>query len=219
MTQDPHRLSDDPAGPDLARALREARGDVLSPDAVARVRASLMAAGIAAGAPQAPAPLSPMAKLLGATRLRVGLVGLGVVGLGIAGVAGFASMRPASSQGLTMEETPEPHPAQPVSSPPAHPTPEPPAQPASSPPALPTPEPAAQPAATAEPPKHQMQPSSGAVPSPREGALLLEARRALGTDPARALTLVRAHELEFPASQLGPERARIAAEARQRLEK
>ncbi len=77
----------------VGRALREARGDVLSPDAVARVRASLMAAGIAADAPQGPAPRSPLAKLLGATRLRVGLVGLGVVGLGIAGVAGFAVRR------------------------------------------------------------------------------------------------------------------------------
>ena len=46
-----------------------------------------------------------------------------------------------------------------------------------------------------------------------EGALLLEARGALEHDPARALALVRAHERQFPNSQLAPERARIAAEA------
>jgi len=50
-----------------------------------------------------------------------------------------------------------------------------------------------------------------------EGALLLEARGALERDPARALALVRAHEQQFPSSQLAPERARIAAEAVRRL--
>jgi hypothetical protein len=46
-----------------------------------------------------------------------------------------------------------------------------------------------------------------------EGMLLLEARKALETDPARALALVREHEKRFPHSQLAPERARIGAEA------
>jgi hypothetical protein len=70
------------------------------------------------------------------------------------------------------------------------------------------------PAATAA----RSRPASDA-PSPREGALLLEARRALDTDPARALALVQAHRAEFPQSQLGPERAHIAGEARRRLTK
>jgi hypothetical protein len=47
--------------------------------------------------------------------------------------------------------------------------------------------------------------------------LLLEARRALDTDPARSLALVRQHQLEFPESQLAPEAARIASEANRRL--
>jgi len=52
------------------------------------------------------------------------------------------------------------------------------------------------------------------MPLPREGTLLLEARRALPRDPTRALELVRQHAREFPTSQLAPERERIAAEAR-----
>jgi hypothetical protein len=50
-----------------------------------------------------------------------------------------------------------------------------------------------------------------------EGRLLLEARRALPTDPAHALELVHAHASRFPVSQLSPERVRIEAEARKRL--
>jgi hypothetical protein len=46
--------------------------------------------------------------------------------------------------------------------------------------------------------------------------LLLEARRMVDTDPARALALVQVHEREFPNSQLARERARLAAEARRR---
>jgi hypothetical protein len=66
-------------------------------------------------------------------------------------------------------------------------------------------------------------PSSSSVarepgaPLPREGTLLLEARRLLETDPARALVLVHQHEREFPVSQLAPERTRIAAEAQRRI--
>lgn len=51
----------------------------------------------------------------------------------------------------------------------------------------------------------------------REGAILLEARRVLPSDPARALALVSKCEAEFPDSRLAPERARIAAQARSRL--
>jgi hypothetical protein len=50
--------------------------------------------------------------------------------------------------------------------------------------------------------------------TPREGLLLLRARRALPTDPALALSLVQQHETEFPASQLAPERDQIRREAR-----
>jgi hypothetical protein len=63
----------------------------------------------------------------------------------------------------------------------------------------------------------QLVASSPAPPS-TEGTLLLEARRVLGRDPARALELVRQHERAYPASQLSPERERIASEARKLLE-
>jgi hypothetical protein len=61
------------------------------------------------------------------------------------------------------------------------------------------------------------QPASPPSATPaNEGALLLEARRALDGDPARALELVREHARQFPNSQLAPERARIEAEAAKR---
>jgi hypothetical protein len=243
MMQPPHRLSDDPAKSELARALRDAQGDVLSPEAVARVRAALVVAGVVAATgapPQTPGglgagPRSPLAKLLTApARLWVGLACLG-----LAGAAGVASMRQTpshpgapsmpmdqttateSSAPVTMAEPPEP-PAQPVT---MGETPKPPVQPVDQ-GSAPTVDllPASPPTATTMATPHARASArppvtAATIPSPREGALLLEARRALGADPARALTLVRAHALEFPKSQLGPERARIAAEARQRLEK
>jgi hypothetical protein len=208
MTQAPRRLRDDPASPELARALREAQGDVLSPEALARVGAGLTAAGIAAaagaGAGMGAGLSSPAAKLLAlAARLGVGLAGLGIVG---AGVVGVASMRHASGGAAVVA----PDQAVPTTSPA-------PADQAAAPESPTFDAPAATSAApvvarpSARPP--------AAMPSPREGALLLEARRALAADPARALALVHAHETEFPQSQLGPERARIAAEARRRMEK
>jgi hypothetical protein len=238
MTQDPHRLSDDPAEPELGRALREAQGDVLSPDAVARVRSALMVAGIAAAGGASVGSLgaglrSPAAKLIaGAAGRRIGLMGLGLAGLGLAGVAGVFLMQhtashsgapvtqpdqtvetagtaPILDDGGVTSRSAELHPRTAVEVPAA--SAEPPTPPA---------QPVASTSTFARPPlKPPAQPAAEATPSPREGALLLEARRALGADPARALTLVRAHELEFPRSQLGPERARIAAEAHRRLEK
>ncbi len=221
MTQDPRRFSDDAAEPNLARALREAQGDVLSPQAVARVRTALTVAGVAAaGAGLGAAPRSSLGKLLMSTaRLRIGLAGLGIAGLGLAGAAGVAWMRhtpsPAASSDQAIETAGAALPSAGVSASTARPaetsgaeTPEPPA-------ALVAPVASTAVRSISGAPA---QPAA-APPSPREGALLLEARRALGTDPARALALVRAHEREFPRSQLGRERARIAAEARQRLEK
>ncbi len=204
MMQDPPRLSDDPGEPEIARALREAQGDVLSVDAVARVRAALTAlpGGPAAG------PRSPMARLLtGATPLRIGLAGLVLAGLGLGGAA---AMRHAPSPPVAL---PAPRVDQGSALPPEEVSVPPPADapPASVPSA--TTVGAARARASARPS------STAAGPTPREGALLLEARRALDGDPARALALVRAHEQEFPASQLRSERARIAAEARQRLER
>jgi hypothetical protein len=209
MTQDPRRLRDDPTAPEVAQALRGAQGDVLSPDAVARVRAGLAAAGVvgAGMGALAAAPRSPAAKLLGVA-LRVGLAGLG-----LAGVVGIASMRHAPGAAEAPSTTGE---ATPASIPPA---PAPPPVGAPAPPAIDTPAAAAPAEASATRTHASARPPAAAAPSLREGALLLEARRALEIDPARALSLVRAHETEFPRSQLAPERARIAAEARQRLAK
>ncbi len=58
------------------------------------------------------------------------------------------------------------------------------------------------------------------VPQPgsvSEAALLEQARRALNSDPARALALTRQYQLKFPNGVLGQEREVIAIEALRRL--
>ena len=60
-------------------------------------------------------------------------------------------------------------------------------------------------------------PEIASPPSPREGLLLMQARQALDSDPARALELVLAHERQFPRSQLAPERATLRREALARM--
>src|SRR5579864_3609615 len=96
MMDDPPRLGEDPAASDVARALREARSDVLSPEAVARVHAGLIAAGIAlphaVSGGQLPATRSPMAKLFMAAA-RVGLACLGLASLGLVGMLGVQQIR------------------------------------------------------------------------------------------------------------------------------
>jgi hypothetical protein len=54
-------------------------------------------------------------------------------------------------------------------------------------------------------------------PAPSEGALLLQARRELTSDPAGALALAREHARRFPAGALVPEREVLAIEALARL--
>jgi hypothetical protein len=212
MMQAPRRLSDDPAEPELARALREAQGDVLSPEAVARVQASLAAAGVGG-----PKPPSPMTKLVGPALAGLGLVGLGLVGLGLVGALGVASLRHRA--GAVPMDAPTPVTAD-VSAAPIVEA----ARPAPAPDSLGS-DPGTGAGAGAgrseipTKPKVRADTPAPPAPSPREGLLLLEARRALDTDPGRALALVRAHEAEFPVTQLWRERAQIAAEARQRLEK
>ncbi len=58
-------------------------------------------------------------------------------------------------------------------------------------------------------------PTSGAAPS--EGALLLQARRQLASDPAGALALTMEDARRFPAGALAPEREVLAIEALARL--
>lgn len=226
---DPPRLRDDPAAPELARELRRAQGDVLSPEAVARVQGALRAAGVAttgaaaAGALGAAASPKPLSRLFGAAmRLRIGLAVVGLA-VGVAGASRWVrraeGVLPSSS---TQPEavTPEPVVAVPVPAAPSDRAEVPPSAPsAATPPEADSPAGAPAPSAkTARPPRIGAHPAgAGGVPSPREGALLLEARRMLDAQPARALALVRTHEQEFPESQLAPERARIAAEAGRRL--
>lgn len=57
-------------------------------------------------------------------------------------------------------------------------------------------------------------PRAAAVP---EDALLEQARRALGSDPRRALSLTREHETTYPGGVLAQEREVIAIEALRRL--
>jgi hypothetical protein len=226
MTQDPPRLSHDPAGGALARALGDAQGDVLSPEAVARVQRGLAAAGVlgtpsgGGGSGSTGAPPKPLSGLLHASvPFRVGLV-LAGLGAGIAGLSRMAApahspQRSPASEQTTASVTPAPVevPASSTSAGGDAPSPPPPAIET----AIPARPPKAAPTASAPGRKSAPTPDREAVPAPREGALLLDARRALRTDPARALELIRAHEREFPDSQLGPERERLAAEARGRL--
>lgn len=63
---------------------------------------------------------------------------------------------------------------------------------------------------------------SAAAPAPRdalaeEEALLEAARRASASDPARALSLLRKHQSQFPSGQLSAERLYLSVEALQRL--
>ena len=212
MKEDPPRLFEGDPSSDLARALRAARADVLSPDAVARVRAGVVTASAAAAtAPAATSATSAAAK--GASSGLVFKASVAIVLLGAAlGAYGLSrGAAPAESplsrtvvSGAPVVTTaPELAPA--PASEPARPS-----EPANATPPEATPKVAARPVARPAP-----QPSADAVT--REGAILLEARRVMDSDPARALTLVRKCESEFPDSQLAPERARLAAQAKQRL--
>jgi hypothetical protein len=237
MTQDPRRLTDDHPSSELARALCEAQGKVLSPEAVSRVRAALSASGIAVlgegpvhatpPAPQTPGsaalkPLSWAAKGFTATSLKVGLAALGVALLaGSAWKLGAPRREgppPVTAKAVVSAPTsPAGEAAQPVPSTPTRPSFT--TQPSvieAAPPAAPSAPPAGAPLRTAESATAKASAGQPNVPSPREGTLLLQARRMLDTDPVQALVLVQVHEKEFPRSQLALERARIAAEARRR---
>lgn len=60
-------------------------------------------------------------------------------------------------------------------------------------------------------------PSTPALDAEQDAALLQQARRAVGAEPARALTLTRDHELHFPNSALTEERQALRVEALARL--
>jgi hypothetical protein len=208
MIDDHRRLCDSAADPELARALREARGDVLSPDAVARVRAGLTAAGVVAAAAAAAGAARPLGGSVVAKVLAV----IGVASLGIVGLAALRHTR--VPQGDAAPSAPAAAVAAPASDQGDDPA-------RASIPPLPAPSSNAvavpEAAATSKP--KLLGAGAKSTAWERDARLLLEARRALDTNPARALALVRQHEAEFPRSQLAADSAKIAAEATRRLAK
>jgi hypothetical protein len=206
---DPKRLVDDDASEALVAMLSAAEADVLDPAAVERVRL-----GVARGLGNGGGGSGAGGSVRGAARwlLRLGIP------VGVVTVGAVVALRPAPPR---VEGRPTV-----VAAPPSA-----------------APEETAAPFASAGPspvsgvdnvsvapsaaPGRAFRPRAVPAPSPslttappsppREGTLLLEARRALATDPARALDLVEAHAREFPNSQLTPERERIRAEAEKRM--
>jgi hypothetical protein len=230
MSLDPKRIVEDEGASPLAAMLRAARDDGLTREQVDRIRAGVATTAIVAGAGTT-ALGAKHAGMLASLPAKLG-VALAVVGVAAGGAwlarrdVATVAAPPAARRG----EATAPLPATT-----AHPrAPSPPSDPVQSASSLPEARVAAfPPAAKAAPHPWQPTPAAPATPtapqapiaqpaSPRsatpadEGALLLEARRALDNDAARALELVREHERQFPNSQLAPERARIEAEAAKR---
>jgi hypothetical protein len=82
--------------------------------------------------------------------------------------------------------------------------------PLSSPPSPPS---ASKPTVDVEGPRNDGALPAPAGQAPTEGALLLQARRAMSSDPAKALALTDEHARRFPSGDLGPEREVLAIEA------
>ncbi len=232
MTADPKRLMEDGPSP-LADMLRVAQDDVLSEEGVERVHAGLAAAGIVVGTISAvaavgakPIATAGVAKLFGISLVKIGIAALALSLLG-GGVFVALSVGEVRAPAPAASTTAAPPPAAIAPPPPPVASTEnvaitidtaapsasspPPPRPVAPPPSSPKPPPAPPVSASAA-----SAPVS-APPTIREGALLLDARRSLDSDPARSLALVQQHQKEFPTSQLAPERSRIEQEARKRI--
>lgn len=197
---DPKRLRDGAGGDDLRVLVRAAEADVLDDDAVARLRARLAAGaiGTTAVARAKPSLFRALASKIAA------VVGAGAIAaVAIAAWPAHHVATPAAPAPISTHVEAAPIVTAPATTPIATDVP------SISVMDLP------RPAVRAEPVVHVQPPPTPApvATSPREGLLLLRARHALPTDPASALSLVRQHESEFPASQLAPERDKIRAEA------
>lgn len=236
MTADPKRLMDEESSP-LVDMLRVAKGDVLSTEGVERVQAGLVAAGIVVGTVSATAVAAkPLAaagmKLFGISIVKIGIAALtlAVLGGGVVVAMSVNDVRaPAPVATPTELSRPVQAPIAPAASTQATAVTADPVEPSA--PSAPAPPPTSSAPRVAPPPSVKAAPSAPAAPSAsavpsatiaapptiREGSLLLEARRALDTDPARSLALVQQHQKEFPTSQLAPERSRIEQEARKRI--
>jgi hypothetical protein len=229
MSIDPKRIVEEDGASMLAAMLRAARDDGLTQEEVDRIRAGLATTTIVAGAGTTALGVKRTG-MLASLSAKLGLA-LAVVGVAAGGawlarrdVARVAAP-PAARWGEATAPLPTrtdpsaPSPASdPVQSaislPEAHIAARPSAANAAPHPWRPAP---AAPTTPAAPQAAIAQPASPpSATSADEGALLLEARRAIENDAARALELVREHERQFPNSQLAPERARIQAEAAKR---
>jgi hypothetical protein len=227
MSVDPKRIVEEEGDSALAAMLQAARDDGFTQEAVDRVRASLATTLIVASAGAAAAAVKPTG-LLATLSAKVGLA---LALIGAASGAAWLALRNAApvaapSAAPRVETTATSPPPTALASA-SNPPPDPPVDSATarqeqaiaSPPVAthaphlgqPT---RVRPETPTSPPVPAVSPPS-ATPA-NEGALLLEARRALENDPARAQELVREHEKQFPNSQLAHERARIEAEATKR---
>ncbi len=230
MSIDPKRIVEDDGASLLAAMLRAAHDDGLTQEEVDRIRAGLATATIVAGAGTTALGVKRTG-MLASTSAKLGLA-LAVAGVAAGGAwlarrdVATVAAAPAARGGEATAPLPT------TTAPPS--TPSPPSDPAQSPTSLPEARIAAGPSAAKAAP-HPWRPTPAAPTTPTapqapiaqpawppsatpadEGALLLEARRALENDAVRALELVREHERQFPNSQLAPERARIEAEAAKR---
>jgi len=201
--EEPKRLSS--GGGELAQMLAAAEEDVLEQDRVDRVRAGLRAAGVLGGAAAMGGGAS---KLIGGASLKIGAALL------LGGVLTAIAVHHFTGQEAAPITPPI---VTPIATPIPTPTPTP--APIPTPSAIPIPTPTVTPSATSLPSvvRHAAPTKSAApvatAPSPREGMLLLQARQSLASDPQHTLDLIRAHEREFPVSQLQPERDKLRADA------
>jgi hypothetical protein len=231
MSIDPKRIVEDEGASPLAAMLRAARDDRLTREEVDRIRAGLATAAVATGAGTS----ALVAKQTGTLASLSAKLGLALAVIGVATGGAWVARRdvatvaapPAAGSGWDEATTPSSgvsaHPSAP--SPPSDPVQSassrraadiavgPPAAKAAPHPGRPT---LAASTATAPQAPIARPASPPSVAPAKEGALLLEARRALGDDPVRALELIHEHERQFPNSQLAPERAQIEAEAAKR---
>jgi len=195
-SSEPPRFTDANSGAEsvLGDLFRAAERDLPSESELARLKARL---------PPVFSGEAPVASRPGLSKL--GRVGLGVLALGAASVVGYLATR-----------APErvPAPSVPV---------------ASAPVSAPTGPSVSSPASEPSAPSPEVVPSVNNAPSavapapkaphdkPSEAALLEQARRALASDPARALALTRRHQALYPRGALNQEREVIAIEALRRL--
>ncbi len=218
MTDEPARMSQQPDA--LGQLLQNAKGDVLPDAAVSRVHDGLIGAGIVGAGPGGSTPIPGW---LGKVKVALIKARLVVLTLGVVGGAyWWSSSDKAEERGVPARPVPDEKQRIAVESQSA-------TKKAAHAPVSPQEQAAEVPGAivgTATRPRVETRTVAtaaiastavpAALPTPREGALLLEARRALDSNPGLAGSLVKQHEREFPASQLAPERSRIAAEAARR---